>query len=733
MYEFLECMSLDPESDLKHYTIHDYTFVSNINGSKSVLDRIVCSRTLSDQIISCKIDYSYHQSDHLVCNMACDLDHSSTSVSADREPKNCIDWAKIKSKHIKAYHEKAHKAGIHARKLYDLNGDANRIIEDTMASLDYAAKMSIPKRNKTKNDHAVAGWYENIQPIKNAIDYWRDKADSSKHAKQMFNKSKAKYKLAVRKLIHEKQTRIANKVAMKKSEVYRFTRQKGRNIIPPSRINGAKGDDQLEMWYSHFYNELEGRTKPSNAFRMARMTEKHLNPIQFTIADLEQVIRNDLSKSLHKAYEHNHHVLHAPLIAKENILIGLNKWCEEATNNDGIRPFEFLMSTMTPIPKTGTRNFTNVKSWRPICCSSTVCLILEKMLLVKLKPYLGTEDCQFAYKENHGCIQPISIVREAESKVSDFHVALLDATAAFDRISWKRIKKELESRNIPLSLQCVIFTLMENTSFRIKWKDQTSNESFFATKGVKQGGCISALIFACCYDELIMECNKSSAGIMLHGTKVSILVYADDILLLATSPFGMKSLLTITDTFCQKHKDIQINSSKSAILRMGKKGRKKKAISINGIPAKDSAMYLGVCINDDVSEESRVVRSLFGRVNNLLRQNKQINLCSVESKRLLANAYGSIYGLEAMSHVSSKISNAHRYLIKNIFNDQWRKYADLSNPNGWIDIRSRTLYVVFDVRCVGESYRIQRNNLILRSRKANNTLVKNVLGNMDTR
>ena len=166
---------------------------------------------------------------------------------------------------------------------------------------------------------------------------------------------------------------------------------------------------------------------------------------------------------------------------------------------------------------------------------------------------------------------------------------------------------------------------------------------------------------------------------------------------------------------------------------MGKKGRKKQAISINGIPTKDSAMYLGVWINDDLSEESRVVRSLFGRANNLFRQNKQINLCSVESKRLLSNAYGSIYGLEAMSHISSKISNAHRYLIKNIFNDQWRKFADLSNPNGWIDIRSRTLYAVFDVRCVGENYRIQRNNLILRSRKAKNTLVKNVLGNMDTR
>ena len=33
--------------------------------------------------------------------------------------------------------------------------------------------------------------------------------------------------------------------------------------------------------------------------------------------------------------------------------------------------------------------------------------------------------------------------KEAEQKLSDFHVALLDATAAFDKISWKRIDNEL--------------------------------------------------------------------------------------------------------------------------------------------------------------------------------------------------------------------------------------------------------------------------------------------------
>ena len=488
------------------------------------------------------------------------------------------------------------------------------------------------------------------------------------------------------------------------------------------------------MWYSHFHTEFNVRKSPSTELQKESLTNDTTKAaIQFNMHDLEKVISNSIARSLKKSYEHNFHILHAPRIALENILLGLNEWCKEACVNADIQPFDFLTSTINPIPKTGPRDLSMVKSWRPICCSSTVCFLFEKMLLNKLKPYLNTTDCQYAYKQNHGCLQPISIVREAEQKVSDFHVALLDATAAFDRISWRRIKKEFETRNIPQSMQSILYSFMSNTSFRVKWKDQLYNEVFFASKGVKQGGCISAIIFACCYDKLIESCTKSTAGIILHGTKLSILVYADDILLLAASPFALKTLLCITKKFFQQYNDIEVNNSKSAIMRMSIKGKKKPPISVNDIPTKSSAKYLGVWLSDELLEESKVVKSLYAKTNSLFRQNKQLSLCSQKSKKLLANAYGSIYGIEALPMIISKITGAHRYLIKSIYSKDWLHYADLSDGSGWIDIRSRTLYVGFDIRSVGEQYRLLRNNLILRSRKSNNVLVQSIVGKIDTR
>ena len=62
------------------------------------------------------------------------------------------------------------------------------------------------------------------------------------------------------------------------------------------------------------------------------------------------------------------------------------------------------------------------------------------------------------------------------------------------------------------------------------------------------------------------------------------------------------------------------------------------------IPIKKSVKYLGVWLNGELLEESRIVRSLSARTKNLFRPNKQISLCSHKSKKLLTNSYGSIYG-----------------------------------------------------------------------------------------
>ena len=144
--------------------------------------------------------------------------------------------------------------------------------------------------------------------------------------------------------------------------------------------------------------------------------------------------------------------------------------------------------------------------------------------------------------------------------------------------------------------------------------------------------------------------------------------------------------------FCSEYNDIELNPNKSQILRMGKKGSKKILMTMYDIPIKNEAKYLGVWINNEKLEHARVTRTLYANTNNIFRQNTNIRNCSFQSKRNILNAYGNIYALESFKEITSQMRAAHRYMTKFVFTKEWKLKADLSNENGWLDIRSRSLY-----------------------------------------
>ena len=70
-----------------------------------------------------------------------------------------------------------------------------------------------------------------------------------------------------------------------------------------------------------------------------------------------------------------------------------------------------------------------------------------------------------------------------------------------------------------------------------------SKQVFHSRICIKQGGCISAHICSACYNKAVKSCKKQSSGIIVNDIFVNILVYADDILICAASPYGLNCLL----------------------------------------------------------------------------------------------------------------------------------------------------------------------------------------------
>ena len=80
----------------------------------------------------------------------------------------------------------------------------------------------------------------------------------------------------------------------------------------------------------------------------------------------------------------------------------------------------------------------------------------------------------------------------------------------------------------------------------VRWRDRFS-EFFSVACGVRQGGVLSPYLFAIYIDDTVAIINASNFGCRIGLTRIAIVLYADDILLLAPSVESLQKLISIVE------------------------------------------------------------------------------------------------------------------------------------------------------------------------------------------
>ena len=282
----------------------------------------------------------------------------------------------------------------------------------------------------------------------------------------------------------------------------------------------------------------------------------------------------------------------------------------------GFNPSDWDFSDIVPIPKKDkdARDPLQNRCITIVCC---VAKIYSSILNKRLQKYLEANKIlaeeQNGFRVGRSCIDHIfvmcTVLRNRKMLGKETFLCFIDYKKAFDSVDRNLLLYKLSNIGVTGHMYSAISSLYSNPKSRVILQDY-STDYFDCPVGVKQGDCLSPTLFAIYINDLAKEIKNSGVGVGLNidGSEsnietslLSILLYADDIVLFAETELDLQFLLNIVEIWCEKWR-LEVNLTKTNILhvRVKRKLQSKYMFLFNKRPVPYCTFYkyLGCNINE---------------------------------------------------------------------------------------------------------------------------------------
>ena len=254
--------------------------------------------------------------------------------------------------------------------------------------------------------------------------------------------------------------------------------------------------------------------------------------------------------------------------------------------------------------------------------------------------------------------------------------AFLDLQKAFDSVQRDFLFYKLGAAGIDGKMYFAIKALYSNPRACVQVNNEFT-DWFDTPTGVRQGDTLSPTLFSLFINDLAIEINDLECGIKFNDNMVSILLYADDVVIISDSEVKLQTMLDTVYHWCQKWM-LRMNDEKSNIVhfRKSKDIRSGHVFFIGGIKLeyKDFYKYLGVKLHEtlDFSIHKEMLAAsgtrALGSIINKYKTNKFMTY-EVYTKLFTTCVtpildYGSeIWGIYKCSQIEKVQNNAARVFL----------------------------------------------------------------------
>jgi hypothetical protein len=265
-------------------------------------------------------------------------------------------------------------------------------------------------------------------------------------------------------------------------------------------------------------------------------------------------------------------------------------------------PTDMKKAYIVLIPK--KKDSKRPQDMRPITLLNSTYKLLDKLITLRLQNDIqkkkNMNEAQAGFTKNRSCPGQIfilnTIIEIREKKNTPTYCAYLDLAKAFDSVGRKMLFDTMETSKVDKEIIRILRQMYsgERSAIIINGKPR---KWLKICKGVRQGGCSSPICFNFIPNDLAHEIDKSPYGVILpNGRKIGILLYADDIVLIAPSTDQMEALCKLVETWINKFK-LTINVDKSEVVSYNTNKKANIKISDQILKSSGCYKYLGYTVD----------------------------------------------------------------------------------------------------------------------------------------
>jgi len=232
--------------------------------------------------------------------------------------------------------------------------------------------------------------------------------------------------------------------------------------------------------------------------------------------------------------------------ATEALLLLLNRvWFS------GVWPREWQHGTVLPLFKGGSGSKrTDVNDYRPITLTNAVAKLFETVLLARLTSW-AEKNCllveeQGGFRKGRSTMDQIFTLHEIVAGRNErrlmTYMAFLDVRRAYDRVWRDGLLYKLLQNGISGRMFSMIRSMLELNKRTVVVQGAAST-AFDTTVGLPQGAVLSPLLYALFINGLAETLKERHLGVWVSDRQVGILLYADDVVLVANSPEQLQLML----------------------------------------------------------------------------------------------------------------------------------------------------------------------------------------------